>query len=48
MLYPATRSRSCSPACHRIAIGGMAGIKQNGILGRLLRDSWLVFAEYLV
>ena len=26
----------------------MAGIKQNGILGRLLRDSWLVFAEHLV
>ena len=26
----------------------MAGIKQNGILGRLLRDFWLVFAEHLV
>ena len=26
----------------------MAGIKQNGILGRLLRDSWLAFAEHLV
>ena len=27
---------------------GMAGIKQNGILGRLLRDSWLASAEHLV
>ena len=26
----------------------MAGIKQNDILGQLLRDSWLVFAEHLV
>ena len=26
----------------------MAGIKQNGILGQLLRDSWLAFAEHLV
>ena len=26
----------------------MPGIKQSGILGRLLRDSWLVFAEHLV
>ena len=25
----------------------MAGIKQNGILGRLLRDSWLASAEHL-
>ena len=27
---------------------GMAGIKQNGILGQLLRDSWLASAEHLV
>ena len=26
----------------------MAGIKQNGILGQLLRDSWLASAEHLV
>lgn len=25
----------------------MAGIKQDGILGRLLRDSWLASAEHL-
>ena len=29
-------------------LAGMAGIKQNGILGQLLRDSWLVFAGHLV
>ena len=27
---------------------GMAGIKQNGILGQLLRDSWLAFTEGLL
>jgi len=26
----------------------MAGIKQNGILGRLLRDFWVAFVEHLV
>ena len=26
----------------------MTGINQNGILERLLRDSWLAFAEHLV
>ena len=26
---------------------GIAGIKQNGIPGRLLRDSWLASAEHL-
>jgi len=26
----------------------MAGIKQNAILGQLLRDSWLAFTEGLV
>ena len=26
----------------------MAGIKQNGILGQLLRDSWLAFTEGLL
>ena len=28
--------------------GGMARIKQNGILGQLLRDSWLAFTEGLL
>ena len=28
--------------------GSMAGIKQNGILGWLLRGSWLTSSEYLV
>lgn len=26
----------------------MTGIKQNGILGHLLLDSWLAFAEHLI
>ena len=30
------------------SIGGVARIKQNGILGQLLRDSWLAFTEGLL
>ena len=33
---------------HAEWITGMAGIKQNGILGWLLRGSWLTSSEYLV
>ena len=40
--------RALGAACLQYNIwSNMAGIKQNGILGQLLRDSWLVFAENL-
>ena len=40
----------CAPGCAAPGAAGraVAGIKQNGILGRLLRDSWLASAEHLV
>ena len=32
----------------KLTSGDMAGIKRNGILGQLLRDSWLAFTEGLL
>ena len=39
---------SSVPPGGQVASTGMAGIKQNGILGWLLRGSWLTSSEYLV
>ena len=45
---PVLAMRALGAACLQYNIwSNMAGIKQNGILGQLLRDSWLVFAENL-
>jgi len=35
-------------AASGLMLARMAGIKQNGILGWLLRGSWLTSSEYLV
>ena len=40
--------RYYSVGAEELAEQSMAGIKQNGILGQLLRDSWLASAEHLV
>ena len=40
--------RSAPGGIRPTAWRSMAGIKQNGILGQLLRDSWLASAEHLV
>ncbi|WKR22387.1 hypothetical protein [Actinomyces israelii] len=36
------------PTLRLTTTSGMAGIKQNDILGQPLRDSWLASAEHLV